>query len=104
MKAGFVSLGVAAIAIVLVYGLIQRQALARQQAEIQQLTRVVETQRYALEQAQSARAIADREARRSAERATELNEIREWIVGNDDDAPMPELLRLAFDRMFAAPN
>ena len=34
--------------------------------------------------------------------ARRYDEIREWVAGRDDDAPIPPLLRDALDRLFAA--
>lgn len=71
------------------------QALALQAAT----ERALRVEREVAAQARLARDVARAEAKRFRQAATEYNNIREWIAANDDDAPIPPVLRAALERM-----
>jgi hypothetical protein len=51
------------------------------------------------EQAKIAREVSDAEAERLRTKAKEYDEITEWIIANDDEAPIPDILRIVLDRV-----
>lgn len=59
---------------------------------------------FALEQSRLAAEVAKENAERLALKAEEFDEIEKWINANDDQTPMPALLRDVFDRVFTTGN
>lgn len=68
-------------------------------AEVAALENEARVQAEIAAQAALARDVARAEAKRQAEKAAETAAIREWINGRDDNAPIPDLLRDALDRL-----
>ena len=52
-------------------------------------------------QAREAAVVLSAHVERLEATARHYDEIREWVAGRNDDAPIPALLRDAFDRLFA---
>jgi hypothetical protein len=64
------------------------------------LSQELATKDLAIAQAQEARDVARAEARRVSEKAAEFDNIREFILRGETNAPLPDALRGILDRLF----
>lgn len=68
-------------------------------ASVASLQREAQVSAQIAKQKTEAAAVARADAERLAVKAAEYDAIREWILRNDDNAPIPPLLRDALDRL-----
>lgn len=76
-----------------------RSANAELREEVASARRELAVQASIAAQKTEAATVARAEAERLRIAATEYDAIREWILRGDDDAPIPDLLRRALDRI-----
>jgi hypothetical protein len=70
--------------------------------DLARVERELTVQGMVLEQSRFAADVAKANSDRLEVKAIEYDEIKKWINGQDDESPMPDLLRVVFDRMLGS--